>query len=827
MIKKHFLVLVMTGIAAIANATTTYYVSPAGDNDNTGGVDDPWRTIQHAIGEVDDGDIIEVAAGIYTETLSVNKSVTIRGVRNEGGRTIIQPPDGTPPDKYIHNRNVVFIGSRRKQGDLLKGGIEVTIRDLEVDGNANQYYHTGIYSVIGNATVKNVLVYNIYSENSDVSGIHIDNGGATIINCAIRQIVSRHNDTFLPGKNGNSVILSSACGVRITNANASISGTGIHQIDNGFLVPIKGDEEYKVEIDAFGIKATYKEELVLHNNTIHDIVSDQGAYGIYAEPFKDFKKPGIETTTVHISENEIYKIASSPVDQDELYYSYGIFLMDGNGVRVEENNIHTGHTTLKDDLYGPVIGMLVDYMGDDNLIAGNELTGLLVGLQCRNNTHIRIEDNTFEGIFFGMFVNITLPGDKMDDFVTKALPADIPFDGYDTKGALAAQSLLSEHLARSVSGGYDTKVALLMQSMLSQHLPRSASGEYDTKGPIITNAKWEIYGNHMTDGGFNAIYALVPFSGNGKIDQNVEVIVEENTIEGFAYAFMSFVSNRMEAVVYRNIFNGNGYGVYNIAPDKDADDDNGSKELVWNHVNAAFNYWGDSSGPGGNGPGSGDRVSAYVHYSPWLGFVPGTPPGQMTYYVDDSGSIQDAIDKASAGDIIRITGGDYEGNVITVGKDGITLYPGDSPACVTISGNLIVTDRDVLRIDIDGTTLCDQYTQVTVEGDVDLDGIELDVQLGFVPRLGDEFDIIVSDNLIGQFAQGDEVVVEYRRIFVTFSVTYNDPNEKGDNKVTLTAIHIDKSALPIGNLALVVLIGLVVVFTVLYGLKQRPQVALR
>ncbi len=801
MIKKYFLILAMTGIAAIAHATTTYYVSTGGDDGNSGGVGDPWRTIQHAIDEIDDGDIIEVAAGIYTETLSVNKSITIRGVRNESGRTIIQPPDEIP-GKFLLKRYVVIIGSRRKQGDLLKSGIEVTMRDLEIDGNANQYYHTGIYSVIGNATIKNILVHNIYSENSDVSGIHIENGEATIINSEIRQVASRNSDFFPLEKNGNSVILYSACGVRITNANVSISGTEIHQIDNGFLTPSKGDEPYTVELDAYGVKATYKEELALHNNTIHDIVSDQRAYGIYAEPFKD-SKTGTETNTVHISENEIYKIAGNRVDQEELYWSYGIFVMDGNGVAVEENIIHSGRTTLKNDLYGPITGIVFDYMEDENLIAGNELTGLLVGIQCMNNSHVRIEDNTFNGIFFGIFTIITIPGKKMNDFFTDALPFDIPSGEHNTKGAPLTQSLLPQHLSRSASGGYDTKRA------------------------PVTNAKWEIYGNTMTDGGFNAVYALVPFSGSGKDDHVVEVIVEGNTIEGFSYAFMGIGGDRMEAVVYRNIFNGNGYGVYNMAhTEKGADDENGSKELSWNHIDAAFNYWGDPSGPGGTGPGSGDKVSGYVHYSPWLGFVPGTPPGQMTYYVDDTGSIQDAIDKASPGDIIRILGGEHEGDVITVEIDGITLYPGDSPACVTISGNLTVTDQDVLRIDIEGTTVCDQYTQLTVEGNVDLAGIELDLQLGFVPRVGDEFDIIVSGNPItGEFAQGDEVLAEYRRIVVTFSITYDDvPDKNGDNSVTLTAIHIDKSALPISNLALVVVMGLVVVFTVLYGLKRWPQV---
>jgi len=39
-------------------------------------------------------------------------------------------------------------------------------------------------------------------------------------------------------------------------------------------------------------------------------------------------------------------------------------------------------------------------------------------------------------------------------------------------------------------------------------------------------------------------------------------------------------------------------------------------------VNAANNWWGDASGPGGAGPGTGDTVSTDVAYDPWLMELP-------------------------------------------------------------------------------------------------------------------------------------------------------------------------------------------------------------
>jgi hypothetical protein len=67
------------------------------------------------------------------------------------------------------------------------------------------------------------------------------------------------------------------------------------------------------------------------------------------------------------------------------------------------------------------------------------------------------------------------------------------------------------------------------------------------------------------------------------------------------------------------------------------------------------NWWGDASGPSGAGPGTGDAVSTFVDYSPWLGATCGTSP--MTWYTNDS--IQDAIDAASAGDTINVVAGTY------------------------------------------------------------------------------------------------------------------------------------------------------------------------
>ena len=60
-------------------------------------------------------------------------------------------------------------------------------------------------------------------------------------------------------------------------------------------------------------------------------------------------------------------------------------------------------------------------------------------------------------------------------------------------------------------------------------------------------------------------------------------------------------------------------------------------------IDAEYNWWGDPSGPGGVGPGTGDPVSDYVDYDPWLteqGIEGPTPqsPSQLSIYPNPVGS---------------------------------------------------------------------------------------------------------------------------------------------------------------------------------------------
>jgi nitrous oxidase accessory protein NosD len=94
-------------------------------------------------------------------------------------------------------------------------------------------------------------------------------------------------------------------------------------------------------------------------------------------------------------------------------------------------------------------------------------------------------------------------------------------------------------------------------------------------------------------------------------------------------------------------------------------------------VDARFNWWGHKSGPrhSSNLGGMGDAIGDNVDYSPWLGFVVGTSP--MTWHVNPTGTIQEAIGEASSGDTIMVHEGTYR-EALYIGKS-LTLKAGADP----------------------------------------------------------------------------------------------------------------------------------------------------
>lgn len=86
-----------------------------------------------------------------------------------------------------------------------------------------------------------------------------------------------------------------------------------------------------------------------------------------------------------------------------------------------------------------------------------------------------------------------------------------------------------------------------------------------------------------------------------------------------------------------------------------------------------------------------------------------------------------------------------------------TYSPGDSPASVSIGGDVTFSFSSVLLMELGGTVLGTEHDHLDIGGTLDLQGGTLRVDLidGFVPSAGDRFDLFEFGALLGTFGSLD------------------------------------------------------------------------
>ena len=134
----------------------TKYVATDGDNGDTGGIEDPWQTIQYAVNNAGDGDTVKIGSGTYNETaenfLRLNTTNTlifesqsgendVNVITSSTGRVVFISHAGT----FIFN-NITFQSNSATtltcliQGDVTAIAYDIAFNNCVLDTNGKGTY---------------------------------------------------------------------------------------------------------------------------------------------------------------------------------------------------------------------------------------------------------------------------------------------------------------------------------------------------------------------------------------------------------------------------------------------------------------------------------------------------------------------------------------------------------------------------------------------------------------------------------------------------------------------------------------------------------------
>jgi hypothetical protein len=350
---------------------TNYYVSPTGNNSNSGTNANPWQTIQYGLNQLSTGDTLNIQSGTYTEKVQIPTSGIY--LRNSVGNSPIIDATGLTSQNSIieisNKSNVTVEGIEMRnniqndaQGILIDGsGSNVTIKncilhDIHFSSTPSAPVNAGtnaqgiiIYGTNGSSAISNVQIINNvlydcrlgYSEgiavNGNVDGFEvIGNTVYNLTNIGI-DLIGHEGTCPTPANDQarNGVVKNN-----ITHhCLSSYATSGGIYIDGGKNIIVENNTSYHngygIEIGCENIGKT-TEAITVRNNIFYDNEICALALGGFAYPSGSGKV--INST---FRNNTCYYNDFSNNGSGELYLSY-------SENTIIENNIF--HTTPQDIL---------------------------------------------------------------------------------------------------------------------------------------------------------------------------------------------------------------------------------------------------------------------------------------------------------------------------------------------------------------------------------------------------------------------------------------------------------------------------------------------
>ncbi|MEM9885875.1 MAG: right-handed parallel beta-helix repeat-containing protein [Bacteroidota bacterium] len=695
-------------------------------------------TIQDAVDNADPNDVIEVKDGTYNENVTIDKAITLQSV-NGAANTIIQGSDnGVLGTLFLPNgvddvtiggtgTGFTIIGFDNDNGAVeaaavyLQGAHQnITIQDNEIvaDGEA------GLLSEF-NAMIDNIIIDSNTFSGQTFAGTMPDGVGFSTQfnnpNNVPRQLVvmgggdgvtNSMNVTFTNNKiNGVAGGISSDDGTSEQgNTLVTIDVLGATITDNNFMgTTTRFGSSLRVRGDQTIVKDNTFSSANLGVNNSHIFFGNPPTLGFANASDTDVDDlEGVMLNNTFdvaagvfnsVTPNYVGAIVAGPTDQEVLLLP-DTYPFDAQVV-IDENRTIRGLGTDKSQTI-----LTIDF----NTINDNDDRGWFL---VNEGFEFGMENLTVDGSGglvwqavrhrgFGTFENVRFTEIKFNESGPNYAGTAITAFGTTTGQAnVTVNNSMFDEIGRI---GVQFFGAALDNSFFTNNMYTGKGiGDFidyavdANAGATVTitgNSVSENKGTASVDGSKSAAFIAGTLFGAG-----TDVTVTDNTITdntcGVTIGFNA--SDATTAIINNNdIFDNTLFGV------------NSTNATV----DATGNWWGDPSGPSGEGPGTGDTVSVNVVFCPWLTAPKDDPMVSTDGFVTNITkstvhcTIQEAVDKANSRDTIEISAKTYEERV-TIDKS-LTLQG------ATSDKELYVLDGTNLAVGGSGIAILPNVTNVTI-----------------------------------------------------------------------------------------------------------------
>ena len=694
--------------------TATFVEAPVFNEDSG----ESFATIQSALDAAGPGDTVQISAGTYMEDLNINKDgltisgagmnqVTIDADGQSGWGIDLTGADGVTLEGFTLIRG----GAADNRFGIHTQPVGGPIQDLTiVDVRVTESGRTG-FDLNG---INNLVLNGVVADNNSGAGIALTDVTNALIDSVETSANAWGGLAIWTSGSGDGVDPGTA-NITVSNSLFTEEPTGLYTSTNAgsFDAIVLENNEFAVNAvqvaDQTGLDALDM-ETILAANTFDRAVAVRGS-AIKVPAIYSSIQDGIDAAEA----GDIVDVAAGMYEES--------VTIDVTGLTLQGPNAGTAGN---------------DPARDDEAIVDGQFKIATGGIHGVTIDGFSFESDETAGI-------VRTPNDPVHDFaVVNNRFIDIKTEAVHTSGASGPDYQNWEISGNAVFGIQETKAVFFIHHVDGGMIANNfidgrfdEGGDYDVRSRgiqldgvndvLVENNTVENVGDQgIQVAGVVAVASNVTITGNTVTQtgqdrgrggvrlyhENLENIeVTGNTLESNALAIevrdSSGAANDWVNLVFEeNIISGNTFGV-----------DNPNSGVL----DAALNWWGHSSGPGGEGPGEGDAISENVAFDPW--------------YSDDG-----LTTLATEQPILNLTAGTSHD---TIGDAVAGLTPNDE---LQVSDPFTVTDSNLLPSETTDSELAEFIAALTPLPtlNANLDGMDADQLAAVNGNLG-SFDEITGE----------------------------------------------------------------------------------